>query len=212
MKEDEMAPQKIQLVMSSGPTPGKTYDLDKDEVYIGRDVNNDVVINDAEVSRRHAHLSRQPGNFVIEDLGSTNGTFINQVRLSGPRTLASGETITLGENVSLTFKLLQVEPDATVVGAPQPQMESPPTPPAVFPSERFTQPETIQQPPSYAGRVPPSPIEQPPQGKPRSSNRMIIGCIGLTVLMCILVVLAIVIIDQLDIWCRVIPFWPYCID
>jgi predicted component of type VI protein secretion system len=206
-----MAPLQFQLVMRSGPNPGKTYDLDKDEVYIGRDPNNDVVINDAEVSRRHAQISRQPGSFVIEDLGSTNGTFINRVRFSGTQVLKPGDSVTLGENVTLAFELVQKEPDPTVVGSPQPEKETPPSPPAAFPSERFTQPEMAQQPPSYSGQIPPSPVEPPlPQSKPKSDNRLLFGCIGLTVLLCILGVLALVVIDQLNIWCEVLPFLPGC--
>ena len=207
-----MAPLQFQLVMRSGPNPGKGYDLDKDEVSIGRDVNNDVVINDAEVSRQHAQINRQPGSFVIEDLGSTNGTFVNRVRISGARALQPGDNITLGENVTLTFELLQEEPDATVVGSPQPEKETPQPPPTVFPSERFTQPEMAQQPPSYSGRVPPSPVEPAPaiQGKQKSDNRLLFGCIGLTVFLCILVVLALVVIDQLNKWCDVMPFLPGC--
>ncbi|MFU8770927.1 MAG: FHA domain-containing protein [Anaerolineales bacterium] len=207
-----MAPLRFQLVMRSGPTPGKTYDLDKDEVSIGRDVNNDVVINDAEVSRRHAQINRQPGSFAIEDLGSTNGTFVNRVRLSGTRVLQPSDSITLGENVSLAFELVQEEPEFTVVASHQPERETPPTPAADFPGERFTQPEMERQPPPYSSHIPPSPAEaQPPAPrKSRSDNRMLFGCIGLTVLLCILVVLALVIIDQLNIWCDVMPFLPGC--
>jgi S-DNA-T family DNA segregation ATPase FtsK/SpoIIIE len=61
----------FQLIMRSGPTPGKVFQLKNDEVFIGRDVGNDIVINDAEISRRHARLSVQAGGYILEDLGST---------------------------------------------------------------------------------------------------------------------------------------------
>ena len=46
----------FQIVIRSGPTPGKTYPLVKSEIFIGRDLSNDIVINDPEISRRHARL------------------------------------------------------------------------------------------------------------------------------------------------------------
>ena len=51
-----MASQSFQLVMRTGPNPGKVFELTKGEVYIGRDINNDIVVNDAEISRKHARL------------------------------------------------------------------------------------------------------------------------------------------------------------
>ena len=99
-----MSFQSYQLVMKTGPAPGKTYLLEKSEVYIGRDVANDVFINDAEVSRRHARLIQQGGAYLVEDLGSTNGTYVNGQRIGGPSPLHSGDTVYLGENVSLSFE------------------------------------------------------------------------------------------------------------
>lgn len=76
-----MAPQTIQLVMRTGPTPGKAFPLSKSEIVIGRDATCDIVINDAEISRRHAKMTMQETGYVLEDLGSTNGTFVDGQRL-----------------------------------------------------------------------------------------------------------------------------------
>ena len=78
----------FRLVMRSGPTVGKVYPLDKNELFLGRDLSNDIVINDPEISRRHSRLFLQGNTFAIEDMGSTNGTFVNGQRLilSGPQT------------------------------------------------------------------------------------------------------------------------------
>ena len=54
-----MAPDSFQLVQRSGPAPGKTYSLSKNEIYLGRDITNDIVINDPEISRKHARLMLQ---------------------------------------------------------------------------------------------------------------------------------------------------------
>jgi len=72
---------QFQFVMRSGPTPGATFSLEGDQLTIGRDSSSGVAINDAEISRKHARLTFQGGKYVIEDLGSTNGTFVNGQRL-----------------------------------------------------------------------------------------------------------------------------------
>ena len=78
------------LIMRTGPNPGKSFELTKNELYIGRDINNDIVINDSEISRKHARLILQAGGYVLEDLGSTNGSFVNGQRLMGPHVLRPG--------------------------------------------------------------------------------------------------------------------------
>ena len=88
---------QYQLIMRTGPTPGAVYTLEGEQLMIGRDSTNEIVINDAEVSRRHAHLTFQGGKYVLEDLGSTNGTFVNGIRLDSPRRLSSGDLIRVGE-------------------------------------------------------------------------------------------------------------------
>lgn len=91
-----MAPQPFQFVMRTGPTPGKTFYLEDAEVTIGRDISNQVVINDAEISRRHAHLIAQPNGYLLEDLGSTNGTQVNGVPIHGRHPLSDGDRIQAG--------------------------------------------------------------------------------------------------------------------
>jgi hypothetical protein len=134
-----MAYQSVQLVMRAGPNPGKTFSIEKNEVFIGRDIANDVLINDAEVSRRHARISIQAGNYVIEDLGSTNGTFVNGQKLAVPRVLRVGDTVMFGENVSLTFEMAAYDPNATVISAPVPVAAPPPPQPAPQPITRHPQ-------------------------------------------------------------------------
>lgn len=135
------------FVMNTGPTPGKEFPLEKAEIFVGRELSNDIVINDGEVSRRHARIFSQAGQYAIEDLGSTNGTFINGERLMGPMILRPGMVVALGEQVSLVFEMVQPPADATIA-AP---MMRPPVQPAV------------QAPPIYAP-APQSPVQTPPPG------------------------------------------------
>ena len=113
-----MAPDSFQLVQRSGPTPGKSYSISKNEIYMGRDITNDIVINDPEISRKHARLTLQSGGYLLEDLGSTNGTFIDGQRITGPHMMSASEVVMLGDNVSLVYEAA-MDPDATVAVSPE---------------------------------------------------------------------------------------------
>lgn len=128
------------LIVRTGPNPGTVFELSKEVTMLGRDVSNDIPIGDAEISRQHSRLTRTPGGMVLEDLGSTNGTFVNGERLASPRVLQSGDLVGMGENVTLTFESTVSEAAATVMGAaargtpprqaPPRQAAPPPPPPA----------------------------------------------------------------------------------
>lgn len=67
---------------------------------IGRDQNNDVALrDDRQVSRHHARITRRQGRSIIEDLGSANGTWVNQEKLSAPRELRDGDVIRVGRSL-----------------------------------------------------------------------------------------------------------------
>jgi pSer/pThr/pTyr-binding forkhead associated (FHA) protein len=142
---------QYQLIMRSGPTPGAAYTLEGDQITIGRDSTNGITINDAEISRRHARLSFQGGKYILEDLGSTNGTFVNGQRLAGPRVLKTGEVVSFGEQIVLVFEALTFDGGATVVSpraAAVPSASRPIMPPPPAPMD-------------YAGSVPASPVPTP---------------------------------------------------
>jgi pSer/pThr/pTyr-binding forkhead associated (FHA) protein len=88
-----MSPSSFRLIVRTGPNPGMVFDLTKEVILVGRDVTNEVVLGDAEVSRQHARLTRTPGGYVLEDLGSTNGPFVNGERLMAPRVLNPGDLV-----------------------------------------------------------------------------------------------------------------------
>lgn len=105
---------QFQFVMRSGPTPGVIFPIEGDQLVIGRDATNGVAINDAEISRKHSRLSFQGGKYVLEDLGSTNGTFVNGQRLAGPVVLKPGDVVSLGEQIVLMYDAINIDPGATV--------------------------------------------------------------------------------------------------
>lgn len=112
-----MTASSFRMIVRTGPNPGTTYDLTKEVTLMGRDVSNDIILGDSEISRQHSRLTRTPGGYVLEDLGSTNGTFVNGERLMAPRVLNPGDLVALGENVSLTFDSTAPEAAATVASS-----------------------------------------------------------------------------------------------
>ena len=117
---------QFQFVMRSGPTPGVTFPLEGDQLIIGRDSSNSVAINDAEISRKHSRLSFQGGKYVLEDLGSTNGTFVNGQRLAGPVVLKPGDVVSLGEQIVLMYDAINMDPGATIASARHAPRVTPP--------------------------------------------------------------------------------------
>jgi pSer/pThr/pTyr-binding forkhead associated (FHA) protein len=91
-------------VVKAGPNPGEAFDLLNEVMSIGRESDNDIILKDSEISRNHARISRKGGVYVLEDLGSSNGTFVNQHRLTAPRKLVAGDEIGVGANVVVTFQ------------------------------------------------------------------------------------------------------------
>ncbi len=93
------------LTMTVGPATGLVVELQKRTLLLGRDPACDVVVDDVEVSRRHARLIAQSGGYTIEDLGSTNGTFVNEKRIRSIVPLLPGSLIRLGEQVTFGYQV-----------------------------------------------------------------------------------------------------------
>lgn len=198
-----MASKPHQLVMRTGPNPGQAYQIFKSEIFIGRDVSNDIVIQDSEVSRKHARIIMQGGGYVLEDLGSTNGTFVNGQRLMGPHMLRPGEMVMFGENVSLVFET-GYDPDATMMSAaPVPSTYAPPPRQQAY--TPAPQPATTPPPKPYYEATPVTPEEPyygPEPGKWWENRTLIIGGCGcLLVLLCVFVGGALV-FDTLNLYCE----------
>ncbi len=212
----------FRLVMRSGPSVGKVYPLDKSEMFIGRDLSNDVVINDPEISRRHARLFSQGNTYALEDLGSTNGTFVNGQRLMGPNVLRPGDVITFGERMSLVFESSDFDQDATVVNpssrpaygnqgpaqvyTPPPSSPPPYTPPqqqASYPPQGGQPPRPVE---SYAGQVPSAYAPEMPVEQQRRSPVIWIVLAAVVLLSCICVAVLLWNAPK-DFWC-LLPIWP----
>lgn len=71
----------------------------RDSVVIGRGTDCDVVIQDLKASRRHCQLSRKEDGFLLEDLGSRNGTYVNGQKISAPILLKANHTFQIGDTM-----------------------------------------------------------------------------------------------------------------
>jgi DNA-binding response OmpR family regulator len=97
---------------------GREHPLSGDSFIIGRAVESDIVITSRRVSREHARLRREGWRVILEDLGSTNGTFLNDERVLNPVELRDEDRIRIGD-VTFVFH----DPAITIRETPFPQLE-----------------------------------------------------------------------------------------
>lgn len=97
------------LVQYSGTNLGKRYVLDQSEMTVGRAPTVDIVINEQSVSRSHAQCVLAGDDVIMVDLGSSNGTFINDKKVVGRQNLRDGDIIRLGNIVFKFFAQGNVE-------------------------------------------------------------------------------------------------------
>lgn len=97
------------FVQYSGTNLGKRYVLDKPDIVVGRSPNVQIVINEQSVSRNHAKCEVGESQVVITDLGSSNGTYVNDQRISGSQALNDGDIIRLGNIVFKFFSHGNIE-------------------------------------------------------------------------------------------------------
>src|SRR5581483_6211206 len=95
---------------------------------VGRAVSSDCAIVDATVSRRHAELAVKDNGFELKDLGSSNGTFVNGVKVDA-YFVTAGDTVTFGK---VAFRVDQPAPPVAVPAAPAAAAPAPPRPGATI--------------------------------------------------------------------------------
>lgn len=124
---------QLTLEVVEGPDAGKTARL-AGTLEIGRDPAAGLALHDDQASRRHARVSVQSGSVVLEDLESSNGTFVNNNELTGPTRIAAGDELLIGVSVIQVRSAEQIAIQASAVRA---------IPPALAVAERrptFTEP------------------------------------------------------------------------
>jgi pSer/pThr/pTyr-binding forkhead associated (FHA) protein len=84
------------LLITAGPGRGQVFDL-RGEVRLGRSRANAIALADGKISRNHARLDPVRSTYILTDLGSANGTFVNGVRITQPVRLRDGDLIQVGD-------------------------------------------------------------------------------------------------------------------
>lgn len=102
------------FVVKQGPQIGITFPIVQSRLLVGREESCDIRVQDAEASRRHCEVVWQNGAFVVQDLGSSNGTFVNGVQITAPTRLSAGDKIGVGQ----TVMVLELEPEIKPVPTP----------------------------------------------------------------------------------------------
>ena len=101
-----MSAENYQLVVRKGPKPGQVYPLLAPTVTVGRDPMSDIVLNDPEVSRYHAQLVETADGYAINDMGSTNGTYVAGKRIDDePVLLQAGQDVAFGSGIFLMYEM-----------------------------------------------------------------------------------------------------------
>jgi pSer/pThr/pTyr-binding forkhead associated (FHA) protein len=178
------------LLLRNGELKGRRLPIKVPVVNIGRGDYNDVVIADPSVSTMHAKLQRREAIWILTDLGSTNGTFVDGERLTGEAPLSPGTTIKFGDVMALFEPLDHTVPvrraDSTRAisrldpGAAKPAASPPPSQPAThepLPAASGT-PEVARPRPR-----PRRPIHMAP---PRPKSPSTLTVVGLLILVAIL--------------------------
>jgi pSer/pThr/pTyr-binding forkhead associated (FHA) protein len=194
-----MGYKNYHLTIIKGFNKGEVYPLEADEIIIGRGEENEIVLNIAEVSRTHAILTKAEEGFMIKDLGSTNGTYVDKKKIGGKYLLKPGDTVMLGEAIYMTYQA-DLDPEETLV-APRP--------------EEFPSPEVTAVTPKPA-EVPREPAPPTAPRKSRSKEKVLsksqvteekkgktwlwagIGCV---VVVFFLIVVGLIAFDYLNLYC-----------
>ncbi len=180
------------LVAKNGPLAGQRLEVD-DELSVGR-LEADVVVEDQELSRKHAVFRVVDGALEVEDLGSTNGTFVEGRRIEGPTRVENGARVKIGislfvaevEPVVQTTRVREIpdpgatrmrptpeEPGATAVRPAATELT--PAPAAPTPAPAPAAPTPAPAPPPAPAAAPaaqaaPSPAAVAPGGQPQSAQ------------------------------------------
>jgi pSer/pThr/pTyr-binding forkhead associated (FHA) protein/tRNA A-37 threonylcarbamoyl transferase component Bud32 len=111
--------ERLMLLVAAGRAAGAQLELG-DVLVIGRSASDEGRLGgDAGLSGEHARISRSPKGYLLEDLGSTSGTFLNGRRVAGPELIRAGDAITVGAT-TLMVRVGSVEPAAPPPAAPPP--------------------------------------------------------------------------------------------
>jgi predicted component of type VI protein secretion system len=154
------------LVVTTGPLAGQRMSVDS-EIVLGRR-EGDLVIDDLEVSRRHAVIRARDGVIEIDDLDSTNGTFVNGSRIAEPRTVLPGDVIQVGQTrLELEEEWRSADTMVTPILSPKEQEVSAPVLVSDFDREAASPPEPDLEQQHVTERLPTTGVAPEAPGRSR---------------------------------------------
>ena len=194
-----MGYKNYRLTVIKGFNKGEVFPLAADEVVIGRGEENGIVLNIAEVSRAHAVLSKAEEGYMIKDLGSTNGTFVDKKKVGNKYLLKPGDTVMLGDAIYMTYSA-DTDPEETLV-APRPDSFKDEDVTAVtaipVPSEEKTAPPTIPQKLKSAEEI----LNQDQVTEEKKGRSWLWAGIGCIVVVFFLIVVGLIAFDYMNLYC-----------
>ena len=109
------------LIVTEGPNEGQAYLLQDMVCTIGRTADNTIVIDSTRISRHHTQIRLTEGTAgttaIVEDMGSTNGTWVNHRQLTGPHQLMPGDVITLADYITFRYEVEDASSTARLAAA-----------------------------------------------------------------------------------------------
>ncbi|MCJ7733676.1 MAG: FHA domain-containing protein [Anaerolineales bacterium] len=194
-----MGYKNYRLTIIKGFNKGEVFPLEGDEIIIGRGEENGIVLNIAEVSRTHSVLTKAEEGYMIKDLGSTNGTFVDKKKIGGKYLLKPGDTVMLGDAIYMTYQA-DIDPEETLV-APRPDEFPGPGVTAVTPKpvERM-QAETPATTPQK-GRSTEEILTQDQVTEEKKGKTWLWAGIGCVVVIFFLIVVGLIAFDYLNLYC-----------
>ena len=191
-----MGYKNYRLTVIKGFNKGEEFPLEKDEVTIGRAEDNTIRLNIAEVSRAHSALTKVEEGYMIRDLGSTNGTFVDKKEIGEKYLLKPGDTVMLGDAIYLTY-MAEADPEETLV-APRPDETDPQqiTKVTPKPADPPQEEETPEEAPTAEELLSESEVTEEKKG-----NTWLWAGIGCVVVIFFLLVVGAILFDFLDLYC-----------
>jgi pSer/pThr/pTyr-binding forkhead associated (FHA) protein len=194
-----MGYKNYHLTIIKGFNKGEVYLLEDDEIIIGRGEEHGIVLNIAEVSRSHAILTRAEEGYMIKDLGSTNGTFVDKKKIGGKYLLKPGDTIMLGDAIYLNYQA-DVDPEETLV-TPRPDVVAVPEDTAVTPKPADREKVPVLATTPQQKKSAEESLTQDQVTEEKKSRTWLWAGIGCVVVVFFLIVIGLIAFDYLNLYC-----------
>lgn len=196
-----MGYKNYRLTVIKGFNKGTVFPMEQDEITIGRSEDNTIVLNIAEVSRAHTAFIKVEEGYMIKDLGSTNGTFVDKKEIGDKYLLKPGDTVMLGDAIYMTY-MAESDPEVTLVSSRPKETDSKEVT-AVTP--RSNDVPKVKTPPADTApgktKAKDEILSESEDTEPTKSNTWLWAGIGCVVVIFFLIVVGAILFDFLDLYC-----------